>query len=139
MTVRACECGSWSDDRGESTGCTATTKRLFSQGHDARLAAWLARHQATGQLVRRGDGTPVTPAEAATQIGLRYDIPAKAARLSSRGPETEPADATIQIGRWDYNATIAPTGEAHYTRRDGQTKTAAAGTYKIVHPTRSGE
>jgi hypothetical protein len=141
--ARPCECSQWADPDGVGTGCTRTTRRIYAQGHDARLASWLVGHQAAGRQVRRGDGVPVTPAEAGRTVGLRYDIEAKAARLASRKqrktrkpeqpPDPRPVTAAIKVGRWSFdNATIAPSGEASYTTKDGKTKTAAAGSYKVL-------
>ena len=39
-----------------TTGCTATTKNLFAQGHDARLKGFLIRAGAAGLEVARHDG-----------------------------------------------------------------------------------
>jgi hypothetical protein len=138
--TRPCECGQWADLDGVGTGCQATTRRTFAQGHDARLASWLTQHQAAGRQVRRAGGVPVTPAEAAATVGLRYDIAAKAARLANRKTrkttrpaEPQPVAATIKRGRWVIeNATIAPSGEAHYTTKNGDKKTAAPGSYKVL-------
>jgi hypothetical protein len=138
--ARPCECGAWTTVDGQGTDCQATTKKLYSQGHDARFASWLTQQHATGRQVRRGDGVPVTPAEAAATVGLRYDIAEKAARLANRKTRTrkqpaepQPVTATIKLGRWTYdNATIAPSGEASYTTKSGDQKTAAAGSYKVL-------
>jgi hypothetical protein len=141
---RPCECSLWTaEPDGTGTGCQATTKKLYSQGHDQAFASWLAKAHAAGKQVRRGDGgDAMTPVDAAASVALHYDIAARAARLAAKRsrkakatkqPEPEPLTATIKLGRWTYdNATIAPSGEASYTTKDGKAKTAAAGSYKVL-------
>lgn len=138
----ACECGAWTTVDGQGTSCTATTKRLYSQGHDQAFASWLAKAHAAGKQVRRGDGGDLmTPVDAAASVSLHYDIAARAARLAAKRSrkvntikqvESEPAAARVAIGRWQYNASIAPSGEATYTTKGGDTKVAAPGSYKVL-------
>jgi hypothetical protein len=96
--------------------------------------------QREDRWVSRNGGAPVSPVEAAAMVGLRYDIAAKAARLASRKTRTrkqptepKPVTATIKLGRWTYdNASIAPSGDATYQTKAGDTKTAPAGSYKVL-------
>jgi hypothetical protein len=139
-------CGAWVvADTGEGTGCSEPAKAVYRPGHDARLASLLIRTQAAGKLVRRGDGDPVTPAEAAELIGLRYPVAERAAKLAAkqdrkkktRTPEPkaepQPVTAAIRRGRWDIPAaTILADGSATYVSKDGQTRTAPAGSYKVL-------
>ncbi|MFF0395046.1 hypothetical protein ACFYSJ_04530 [Streptomyces sp. NPDC005248] len=50
-----------------TTGCTATTKRVFAPGHDAKLKSALIRWGAEGHEVTRDDDGVNTSADAETQ------------------------------------------------------------------------
>jgi hypothetical protein len=138
--ARPCFCGEFRDQDGNGTGCTRTTKAKWAQGCDAAAAAWLARAEAAGQQVRHGDGPLMSAVAAAKVAGLHYDVAARAARLSARNTrkrkqpaEPQPVTATIKRGRWVIeNATIAPSGDAAYQTKDGETRTAPAGSYKVL-------
>ncbi|MFC9808491.1 hypothetical protein [Streptomyces griseoaurantiacus] len=54
-----------------TTGCTATTKRQFAPGHDAKLKSFLIKHGAAGHDVRRNEGGVATSASA-EQHAARY-------------------------------------------------------------------
>ncbi|MFJ9817919.1 hypothetical protein ACIRU3_22185 [Streptomyces sp. NPDC101151] len=53
------------------TGCTATTKRQFAPGHDAKLKSFLIKHGAAGHDIRRNEGGVATSASA-EQHAARY-------------------------------------------------------------------
>ncbi|MBQ1081592.1 hypothetical protein [Nocardiopsis sp. B62] len=57
-----CQCARFSNaETGEATGCTKTTTREFSPGHDAKLKSLALRAGAAGQQVTRmDDGIAVT-------------------------------------------------------------------------------
>jgi hypothetical protein len=46
--------------------------------------------------------------------------------------EAAPATTRIKVGRWEYDATIAPNGDAHYTSGKGQPAVSVQGVYKLV-------
>ncbi|GLP71740.1 hypothetical protein TUSST3_83590 [Streptomyces sp. TUS-ST3] len=54
-----------------TTGCTATTKRQFAPGHDAKLKSFLIKHGAAGNDIRRNEGGVATSASA-EQHAARY-------------------------------------------------------------------
>jgi hypothetical protein len=61
-TLHACECSKWEfdldveRDDDYSTGCTAQTKRIFAQGHDAKLVGFMVRAELAGHDISRTDG-----------------------------------------------------------------------------------
>ena len=54
-----------------TTGCTATTKRQFAPGHDAKLKSFLIKQGAAGNDIRRNEGGVATSASA-EQHAARY-------------------------------------------------------------------
>lgn len=64
--LHACTCSQFATADGQTTGCTATTKRLFAPGHDAKLKSFLIRMGADGaEVIRTVDGI-ASPADALT-------------------------------------------------------------------------
>ncbi|MFF3710439.1 hypothetical protein [Streptomyces phaeochromogenes] len=64
--VREADNGDLTWDQELTTGCTATTKRTFAPGHDAKLKSALIRWGAEGHEIRYDDGGMSTTADAAT-------------------------------------------------------------------------
>ncbi|WEH15014.1 hypothetical protein [Streptomyces sp. VNUA24] len=53
----ACTCSQFATADGQTTGCTAETKRLFAPGHDAKLKSFLIKVGAEGtEVIRTVDG-----------------------------------------------------------------------------------
>ncbi|PWK67187.1 hypothetical protein BCL76_10992 [Streptomyces sp. CG 926] len=141
-----CECSRYSvlvnlrDEDGDltwdeelTTGCTATTARVFAPGHDAKLKSALIRWGAEGhEVTREGDGVSTT-ADAATlaskfifanmvAAGIKRAA-AKAERAGARAAKVQPAaEVTAKVGRWDRVGTVQ--GDTFtYTDAKGATKT----------------
>ncbi|MEV7150481.1 hypothetical protein AB0O05_28760 [Streptomyces sp. NPDC093084] len=53
-------------DEELTTGCEATARKLFAQGHDAKLKSFLIKAGVAGHEVSRDDGGVVSTADAAT-------------------------------------------------------------------------
>ncbi|MER6329239.1 hypothetical protein ABT298_07855 [Streptomyces sp. NPDC001034] len=66
VNVREAENGDLVWDEELTTGCAAGARKLFAQGHDAKLKSFLIRAGAAGHEVRREDGGMVSVADAAT-------------------------------------------------------------------------
>ncbi|MER7509979.1 hypothetical protein ABTX82_16760 [Streptomyces lavendulae] len=150
-----CECSRYSvlvnlrDDNGDlawdeelTTGCTATTARVFAPGHDAKLKSALIRWGVEGHDVTRdGDGVNTT-ADAETHAvkfifanmvaaGIKRakdKAAAKAERAAARAAKkvaakVEPAiEVTAKVGRWERVGTVQ--GDTFtYTDAKGATKT----------------
>lgn len=98
-----------------TTGCTATTKRTFAPGHDAKLKSFLIKHEAAGNEIRRNDGIAVT----ADAMGhaRRYDF----AHLVAAGIEKAQAKA-------EARATRAATKAANAAKPKATKADAAGGT-----------
>lgn len=169
MTVNQCFCQSFEfgtfevdSDTDYTTGCTESTARVFSQGHDAKLAGYLVRAELGGEEIRRNNGgvtesfqnavhaaSVVSPAFAA-KVQAMMDAAkrrmakkalsaaikaAKASNKAAKAAEVElaPIEAMIKVGRWEYPAQIdRTTREATYTSKKGATKTIPQGEYTIV-------
>lgn len=43
-----------------------------------------------------------------------------------------PTTTRIKLGRWEYDAVIAPNGDAHYTNKQSMEMVAVKGTYKAL-------
>ncbi|MFD7998494.1 hypothetical protein [Streptomyces mirabilis] len=64
--VREADNGDLTWDEELTTGCEAGARKLFAQGHDAKLKSFLIRAGAAGHEVRRDDGGVLSMADAAT-------------------------------------------------------------------------
>lgn len=66
VNVREDADGDLAWDEELTTGCEAGARKLFAQGHDAKLKSFLIRAGAAGHEVRRDDGGVASVADAAT-------------------------------------------------------------------------
>lgn len=107
-----------------TTGCTATTRRTFAPGHDARLKGFLIRAGVADQMVRIGDDVNTNPEAIADQFGFGYMVRTgikngkeKAAKKafaevirevkrSAKESHKTPAKVTAKVGRWTYEGVI---------------------------------
>lgn len=113
------------NDEPQTTGCTATTRRTFAPGHDARLKGFLIRAGIADQLVRIGDDVNTSPEAIAEQFGFAYMVregikngKEKAAkrefaqvirevkRQAKATHETKRREVTCKVGRWVYEGFI---------------------------------
>ena len=119
-----------------TTGCTATTKRQFAPGHDAKLKSALIKWGALGLDIRRSEGGVATSASAAKHAS-RYAFAhmvtagvkraeAKAAEKARKAEEraarkAAPKQVTAKVGRWERTGTVE--GDTFtYTDAKGATK-----------------
>ncbi len=153
--------GTYSD--GYETGCTEKTKRDFAQGHDAKLAGFLTRAELANHEIRRCEGgiaicyssavdaamkiSEAFAAKVAKQIEAAQNrLAKKAERAAKKAPKTEAKPipdeikaptsrkATIKIGRWTYEATVAiHSGTAIYRTKSGDEKIVEQGQYTEVN------
>ncbi|MFC7790964.1 hypothetical protein [Streptomyces cinereoruber] len=124
------------------TGCTATTKRLFAPGHDAKLKSALIKWGALGLEIRRTDEAGVAVSAEAVKHASRYKFAgmveagikraeerrvAKAAKAEERAAKqaakTAPKVVTAKVGRWTREGTVTD-GVFTYTDAKGAMKTA---------------
>lgn len=113
--------------RETRTGCTATTKRTFAPGHDARLKGFLIRAGRDGLHVREvglGVAHETTPAKFADRYGFGHMVrdgiarPAKVRKAKAVAPRT----VIGKVGRWTYEGTVTANGGIFtYTDRQGRT------------------
>lgn len=144
-----------------TTGCTASTTRLFAQGHDAKLVSFLVAAELDGleiALVDQGsswgraedaartisDALAIKAAAMVAVAGRRAakkqarkvaKIPTAKTTPSAVAVEpTTPRVSDIKVGRWIYKlAQIDPTtGIATYSTKLGVRKTAQPGEYTEV-------
>ncbi|MER5680363.1 hypothetical protein ABT248_30115 [Streptomyces sp. NPDC000971] len=101
-TNKPCECSSYSllvlvhvNADGDkiwqqtTTGCAATTKRLFAPGHDAKLKSFLIKAGAGGHQLRRTTQDTVVDrgaARVAVDLGWGEVVREAIARTAGRGP-----------------------------------------------------
>lgn len=136
VTATACTCSvvtaRTEDGKTLTTGCTATTKRTFAPGHDARLKGFLIRNGAEGNTVRLGDNGPAQTAQqvadgfgfghmvadgiqraAAREFARTLRETVKAAKKSHETPR----EVTCKVGRWTYEGVItdSPTEGPQFT------------------------
>lgn len=109
-----------------TTGCTASTKRTFAPGHDARLKGFLIRAGREGNLVRTPEGgNDQVAVRVAERFGfaqmVRDGIARKAAKkVAKKVAEVAPAKVTGKVGRWLYEGTVTAGGKLFtYTDRKG--------------------
>lgn len=73
-----------------TTGCTATTKRQFAPGHDAKLKSALIRWGALGLDIRRNEGgvaSSATPAKHASRYAFAHMVTAGVKRAKAKAAE----------------------------------------------------
>ncbi|MFG2358061.1 hypothetical protein [Streptomyces sp. NPDC048521] len=73
-----------------TTGCTATTKRQFAPGHDAKLKSALIRWGALGLDIRRnedGVATSASPAKHASRYAFAHMVTAGVKRAQDKAAE----------------------------------------------------
>ncbi|SEO01688.1 hypothetical protein [Actinacidiphila rubida] len=148
------------DDRGDlvwddelTTGCTATARKTFAQGHDAKLKSHLIKWGAAGYEVRVEDGAMMTTADAVTMArdyGFGDKVAAgiaratakiqakadRAAKKAAPAPGDDPQDATAEpqtvtakVGRWEREGVV--DGDTFtYTDSKGETQTTT--TFTLV-------
>jgi len=128
--MKPCTCSlvvAFANDTDEvlTTGCTATTKRTFAPGHDARLKGFLIRAGIADQLVRIGDDVNTSPEAIAEQFGFAHMVRTgikngkdKAAakefaallrdvkKTAKASHETKRREVTCKVGRWTYEGFI---------------------------------
>jgi hypothetical protein len=84
-----CACSlvvTYRDETGEpvGTGCTATTRRTFAPGHDARLKGFLIKAGIADQLVSLGDDVNTDPETLAARFGFAAQVTAGITRGKER-------------------------------------------------------
>lgn len=112
---------------GCSDDCPATTTRLFSQGHDARMVSRLVAAVATGNL---------SPEVAKKELLTRGGTDRLAAKLNAalnRPTRSKRQTVTVRakVGRWEHEGCIE-AGEFVYQTKDGQTRRTAR--FQLVNP-----
>lgn len=138
-----------------TTGCTASTTRLFAQGHDAKLVSFLVAAELDGleiALVDQGSSwgraedaartisdALAIKAAAMVAVAVRRAAKkqarkvAKIPTLTTAHAEPTTREARIKVGRWTYDATIElATGIASYRTRLGATHKVDAGAYSEI-------
>jgi hypothetical protein len=135
-----------------TTGCNASTTRLFAQGHDAKLVSFLVAAELDNlEIALVGQGSSWGRAEdaartisdalaikAANMIATAQAKAAKKANKPARkatkvAAEPTTREATIKRGRWTYAATIdTKTQWATYTDKKGNLVSVASTDYKEV-------
>lgn len=110
------------DDAGNqtTTGCNASTKRIFAPGHDARLKGFLIRAGVEGHSVKVGQDKATTAQAVADQFGFGYMVAAgikagaerafkaelKAMAKAAKKSHETPKQVTCKVGRWTYEGVI---------------------------------
>ncbi|MFE0793430.1 hypothetical protein [Streptomyces mutabilis] len=107
-----------------TTGCTATTKRQFAPGHDAKLKSALIRWGALGLDIRRNEGgvaSSASPAKHASRYAFAHMVTAgvkraqdKAADKARRAQERaakkaapkQPKKVTAKVGRATFTGRM---------------------------------
>ncbi|SFL04978.1 hypothetical protein [Streptomyces pini] len=136
----ACTCSQFEAD-GKTTGCTATTARLFAPGHDAKLKSFLIRAGAEGHQVTRTDAsghrTITSAADAAKGFKFAYMITSgikraqdKAAAKKDKGTgrkkvaTKKPQVVTAKVGRWLRTGVIEGDEFVYTDARGNERRTA---------------
>jgi len=124
----ACSCSSFADaTTGGRLACTATTKRTFAPGHDAKLKGFLIRVGRAGHLVHTPEGgTPQFPAKVADRFGFGHMVRdgiarvAPARKAKKAAAPAQPVKVIAKVGRWLYEGTLTAGGQIFsYTDRKG--------------------
>lgn len=141
-TIKPCTCSLVvivaKDGSTKTTGCKATTKRVFAPGHDARLKGFLIRAGIAEELVQVGaDTMNREPQAVAEQFGFGYMVlegikrgkDALLAKLlgETKTPRTPkipaPRKVSAKVGRWVYEGQILAAGDGtpvfRYTDKRG--------------------
>lgn len=110
------------DGNVTTTGCKATTKRVFAPGHDARLKGFLIRSGISEQMISVGAESNRTAQQVAEQFGFGWMVAAgikngqakliaKLLGEVSKGTKVavkaapKPQAITGKVGRWTYTGT----------------------------------
>lgn len=135
VNVREDKSGNLVWDAAYTTGCTRVTKRIFAQGHDARLKSFLIKHGAEGREIRHivnGVATTMSAWQAAQTYGFSYMVHngilavqkrAERRAAKARASEKWPA-VTAKVGRWTYEGHISADGAFVYTDKSGKARIA---------------
>jgi hypothetical protein len=133
--MNVCSCSLFTavaaDGTETRTGCTATTRRTFAPGHDARLKGFLIRAGREGKLIRTPEGgADQVATRVADRFGfgqmVREGVARKAAkRVGKAAKPVTPRLVTAKVGRWVYTGTMDDRGNFTYTQKNGQTHTTA--------------
>ncbi|WP_405844651.1 hypothetical protein [Streptomyces sp. NBC_01518] len=143
VNLREAEGGDLEWDEELTTGCEATARKLFAQGHDAKLKSFLIKAGVAGHEVQRDEGGMTSVADAATHAN-RYSFghmivagieraegkaaakaERQAAKVAKRAAGTPtPEVVKAKVGRWVYEGVIQGD-EFVYTDSKGNRKTAA--------------
>lgn len=112
------------------TGCTATTRRTFAPGHDARLKGFLIRAGRDGLHVREvglGVAHETTAVKFAERFGFAHMVADGIARQAKprKAAKVAPKTVTAKVGRWFYEGTMDDRGNFTYTQKNGKTHTTA--------------
>ncbi len=129
------------DGNVTTTGCTATTKRTFAPGHDARMKGFLIRAGVAEMVISVGEENNRTAEQVADQFGFGYMVAAgikngKAKLLGKLLGEVRkgsrkatvavvkpaPVVVTAKVGRWYYTGTELG-GVFSYTDKRGNALT----------------
>lgn len=118
------------DGRDTRTGCTATTRRTFAPGHDARLKGFLIRAGRDRLHVRevgRGVAHDQHPVQIAERFGFAHMVRDGIARAAKprKAKAVAPRTVTAKVGRWFYEGTMDDRGNFTYTQKNGQVFTTA--------------
>lgn len=111
------------------TNCTATTKRTFAPGHDARLKGFLIRAGVEGLHIREvglGVAHETTAAKFADRFGFGHMVRdgianGQARKIAKKAPKAKaPKKVTAKVGRWFYEGTLSEMGRWFtYTDKKG--------------------
>lgn len=129
-TLAPCACSLFvavaADGTTTRTGCTATTRRTFAPGHDARLKGFLIRAGRLGHLIRTPEGgADQVSVRVAERFGfaqmVRDGIARTPAKKARKAAPVAPATVTAKVGRWVYEGRVtAGGGIFSYTDRQGR-------------------
>lgn len=128
-TLAPCSCSLFvavaADGTTTRTGCTATTRRTFAPGHDARLKGFLIRAGREGLLIRTPEGgADQLPAKVAERFGFAAMVAegiARPARTRKAKAVAAPTTVTAKVGRWVYEGRVTANGGIFsYTDRQGR-------------------
>lgn len=137
-SVAPCSCSLFvavaADGTTTRTGCTATTRRTFAPGHDARLKGFLIRAGRDGLLIRTPEGgADQVAAKVADRFGFGHMVRDGIARVAKPRKAAKVAPRTVigKVGRWTYEGTVTANGGI-FTYTDRQGRTLMAEKFTIV-------
>lgn len=127
------------DAAGRETrlSCTATTRRTFAPGHDAKLKGFLIRAGRDGMHVRevgRGVAHDQHPTQVADRFGFGHmvrDGIARVAKPRKAAKVAAPRTVRGKVGRWVYEGTVT-AGGGIFTYTDRQGRTLMAEKFTVV-------